>query len=228
MTRSDNAVTQQNVGSQHGVPPRLERVGRVLGASALITIKVVTIALTVESVLQPDLPRYRGKAMRIRAIGYAAGLALVPGVWTARGRIGPYPVSADLAASTPLLIDAVGNRLGIYDRARIDDLVHFVNGAALSSLFGAAISARMPSAASAAAATVVCGVTGELLFDAMEYVAERAGYGGLGLSRADTTADVAAATLGAALGAAITWRRWARGVDPASTGRGRDDRRRRG
>ena len=176
----------------------------------LVAVKGVTIALTVESVLHPDLPRYRGKAMRIRAIGYAAGLALVPVVWAGRGRTGPYPVSADLAASAPLLIDAVGNRLGIYDGARIDDLVHFVNGAALSSLFGAAISARMPSAAAAAAATVVCGLIGELLFDGMEYLAEHLGYGGLGLSAADTTADVAAATLGATLGAATTWRRWTR------------------
>ena len=203
---------QQTNGTRHGVPRSVERIGRVLGAGALVAVKGLTIALTVESVLQPELPRYRGKAMRIRSVGYAAGLALVPAVWAGRGGAGPYPISADLVASTPLLIDAFGNRLGIYDGARIDDLVHFVNGAALSSLFGAAISSRMPSAAAAAATTVVCGLIGELLFDGMEYLGERLGYGGLGLSAADTTADVAAATLGAALGGAITWRRWTRAV----------------
>jgi hypothetical protein len=117
-------------------------------------------------------------------------------------------VLADLAVTTPMLIDAAGNWLGIYDQARVDDLVHGVNAAALSGLFGAAVSPRMPSRAAAAGATLAFGITGELLFDGMEYLGERLGFDGLGLSPEDTVADIVAATIGASIAAAVTWMRW--------------------
>ena len=59
--------------------------------------------------------------MRIRSLGYLAGLGLIPVVWLAGDRKSPYPVAADLAMSAPMLVDAAGNSLGIYDAARIDD-----------------------------------------------------------------------------------------------------------
>ena len=83
--------------------------------------------------------------MRIRAVGYAAALGLVPAVCGAQRARGPYPAGADLAVTVPMLIDAGGNTLGIYDDARLDDLVHGVNAGVLSSLFGAVISTRMKS-----------------------------------------------------------------------------------
>jgi hypothetical protein len=159
-------------------------------------------------VLRPHQAKYKGKAMRIRSLGYLGGLALVPAVWAAGDRREPYPVAADLAMSFPLLVDGAGNSLGIYDSARIDDLVHFLNAAVLSSLFGAVVSSRLDSREAAAAATLVFGVVGELCFDGMEYVAEYVGFTGLGLSPADTIADVAMASIGAAIAAAVTWARW--------------------
>ena len=72
---------------------------------------------------------------------------------------------------------------------------------------------RLPSREVATAATLAFGVVGELLFDGMEYVGERLGFDGLGLSREDTLADIAAATIGATLAAAITWARWKRDRD---------------
>lgn len=155
----------------------------------------------------PDQPKYRGKGMRIRAIGYLGGLALVPVIWVALGRQGRYPIAADLAMTTPLLIDAAGNSLGIYDEARLDDLVHGINTAVLASLFGAVVSARL-SRPAASGAALAFGVVGELAFDAMEYVAERLGFEGLGLSAEDTVADVAAASIGAVVAGAVTWARW--------------------
>jgi hypothetical protein len=146
--------------------------------------------------------------MRIRSLGYFGGLAVVPAVWLAGDRGQRYPVAADLAMSTPLLIDAAGNSLGIYDEARVDDLVHFLNAAVLSALFGAVISSRMKSREAAAAATVAFGLAGELGFDAMEYAAELIGFNGLGLSALDTIADTAWAALGTAVAAAVTWARW--------------------
>ena len=135
-------------------------------------------------------------------------MALVPAVWLAGDRRERYPVAADLAMTTPLLVDAAGNSLGIYDEARVDDLVHFMNAGVLSALFGAVISSRMESREGAAAATMAFGVAGELAFDGMEYAAERIGFHGLGLSARDTIADVALATIGTAIAAAITWVRW--------------------
>jgi hypothetical protein len=181
---------------------------RSTGWIALVAAKVATVAFTLEGVIWPDQPKYRGKAMRIRALGYLGGLLVVPGVWMASGRREPYPVVADLAMSAPLLVDAAGNSLGIYDAARVDDAVHFMNAAAFTSLFGSVISNRVDSREKATAATVAFGLIGELAFDAMEYGAERIGYTGLGLSREDTLADTALAALGTMIGATITWLRW--------------------
>ncbi len=190
------------------VEPTLHRVLRQTGWVGLVAAKVATLAYVTESVVRPHQPKYKGKAMRIRALGYLTGLALVPAVWLAGRRVDRYPVAADLAVTTPMLIDAAGNSLGIYDEARIDDLVHGLNAAVLSSLFGAVISSRVGSREAAAGATLAFGIGGELAFDGMEYVAERIGFDGLGLSPQDTIADVALATLGASLAALVTWVRW--------------------
>lgn len=180
---------------------------RGVGGVALTGGKLATLGFTAEAVAWPDQPKYRGKGMRIRALGYLGGLALVPSIWVALGRHGRYPIAADLAMTMPLLIDAAGNSLGIYDEARLDDLVHGVNTAVLASLFGAVISTRA-SRPVAAWAVVAFGIAGELAFDAMEYVAERLGFEGLGLSAEDTMADVGAASIGALVAGAVTWVRW--------------------
>ncbi len=177
--------------------------GVILAAAKLATLRYVA-----ESVIDPHQPKYKGKAMRIRAVGYIGGLALVPAAWRARDRRERYPVVADLAVTVPLLIDAAGNAHGIYDEARLDDLVHFFNTATLASLFGAVISPRVRSRITAAGATIAFGVVGEIAFDAMEYIAEAMGFEGLGLSREDTLADIAAASIGACIAGAITWARW--------------------
>jgi hypothetical protein len=178
------------------------------GAAALVAGKAATLGYTAEAFVRPHQPKYKGKAMRIRSLGYLGGLGLVPAAWWVFERDERYPVAADLAVTVPLLIDAAGNSLGIYDEARLDDLVHGFNAAVLSSLFGAVISTRMESRAKATAATLVFGVVGEILFDGMEYVAEAIGFEGLGLSREDTLADIGAASIGAVVAAAVTWVRW--------------------
>ena len=119
-----------------------------------------------------------------------------------------YPLAADLAMTGPMLVDAAGNSLGIYDAARVDDAVHFLNAAVLASLFGAVISSHVDSRRTAVAATLAFGVLGEIAFDGMEYAAERIGFTGLGLSERDTIADVAMATIGTLIAAAVTWARW--------------------
>jgi len=174
----------------------------------LIPVKVLTAAAGIAGALQPDAPRYKGKAMRIRAVGYAAALGLVPAVFAAHGRRGPYPAGADLAVCVPMLIDAGGNALGIYDQARLDDVVHAVNAGVLSSLFGAVISTRMKSRRAATAATIAFGVIGELGWEAMEYLGQAVGFQGMALSKEDTLGDIGSALVGTAFAAAVTWTRW--------------------
>ena len=48
-----------------------------------------------------------------------------------RGRPQPYPREIDLAGTPPLLVDAGGNAIGIYQRAHVDDLIHFADGVAV-------------------------------------------------------------------------------------------------
>jgi hypothetical protein len=175
---------------------------------ALAAVKAITAACAAEGALHPRAKRYRGKAMRVRAVGYAAGLSLVPAVWVAQRAQRPYPAGADLAVSVPLLIDATGNTLGIYDDARLDDLVHGVNAASLASLFGAVVSPHVRSRQQATLATIAFGVAGELGWEVMEYTAEALGFKGLGLSENDTISDVVAAFIGTGVAAGITWIRW--------------------
>ncbi len=188
--------------------PSTQRRLRQAGWIALALTKTATLAYTAEAVIWPDQPKYRGKGMRIRSLGYLAGLSLVPVAWLAGDRRSPYPLAADIAMSAPMLVDAAGNSLGIYDAARVDDAVHFLNAAVFSTLFGAVISSRVESREAAVAATVAFGLIGEIAFDAMEYAADRVGFTGLGLSARDTIADVAFAALGTAIAAGITWTRW--------------------
>jgi hypothetical protein len=179
-----------------------------LAMVATAAVKVVTAACAVEGALYPEQKRYRGKAMRIRAVGYLAGLGLVPAIWLSQSHRRPYPAGADLAVSVPLMIDALGNTIGIYDDARLDDLVHGVNAAVLSSLFGAVISPHLRSRTTATLATIGFGVTGELLWELMEYTGQAIGFRGMMLSEDDTLGDIGAAFVGTAVAAAITWIRW--------------------
>ncbi|MBA2570967.1 MAG: hypothetical protein H0V04_07305 [Chloroflexi bacterium] len=181
---------------------------RGLGWIALALTKTLTFAYAVEGAVRPDDPKYKGKGMRIRAVGYVGGLGLVPAWWSLTGRAARYPVAADLAVTVPLLIDAGGNSLGIYDDARLDDVVHGVNTAVLSSLFGAVISPYMESRALSAGAAVAFGIGGELAWELMEHVAEKVGFKGLGLSHEDTVADIAVAGGGALVAGVVTWARW--------------------
>lgn len=176
--------------------------------AALAVGKATTLAFSIEPVLHPDRPEFKGKAMRIRALGYFAMWLAVPIGWLMRGRREPYPVVADLALTVPLLLDSGGNNLGIYDSAHVDDAVHFANTAILSTAFGAVVSPRVGSRWEAAALAVGFGATGETVWEVMEYGADKLGFQGMGLTYSDTLDDMAEGLAGALLAGVITWLRW--------------------
>jgi len=181
---------------------------RLAATAALGVAKPLAAAFSIEPFFKPRHPKYNGKAMRIRAMGYFAMLGAVPALWLARGRDRPYPVLPDLALSVPLLLDAGGNSLGLYDRARVDAVVHFTNSIILSSAFGEAIGPHVERRWQAAALAVGFGVTGEATWEIMEYAALRLGFQGLQLSYENTMDDVTLGFLGALIAGVITWKRW--------------------
>lgn len=168
---------------------------------AIGATKAVTLGLAVDAMLHADSPRLRGKAIRTRALGYSAMLFLVPVVWRLLPDRGPYPRTLDLAVTLPLLLDAGGNAVGIYDRARIDDVVHGMNSAILAGIAGSLIGPHVDERWQAAAAGAGAAVLGETLWETFEYLAWRSGQDGMDLSYEDTMDDIIATWLGAIVGA---------------------------
>ncbi len=193
-----------NLAQVHLEPQPLRTASAVVLAAA----KIATLRYVAESVVHPHQPKYKGKAMRVRAVGYIGGLALMPAAWWLRGRRERFPVVADLAVTLPLLVDAAGNAHGIYDDARLDDVVHLVNTVSLASLFGSLISEHVESRHKAAGAVIAFGALGGIGWEVMEYTAEALGFDGLGLSPEDTIADVTFGAIGSLIAGAITWARW--------------------
>ena len=130
-------------------------------------------------------------------------LFLVPVVWRLLPERGPYPRVLDLAVTVPLLADAAGNAVGIYEQAHIDDIVHGANAAILTGLAGALVAAHVDAAWKAAAIGALVAIAGESLWEVMEYSAAALGQDGMHLSYDDTMGDMLATWIGAALGAAF-------------------------
>ncbi len=181
---------------------------RPLGKALLLAAKATTLAVAADAVRHPKQPKWHGKAMRIRALGYVSVTLAIPVGSALRRRPEPYPLGADLMLSVPLLLDSGGNALGLYERAHIDDAVHFSNGAILMTAFGAAISPRIGSRWEAATITLGIGATGAMAWEIMEFVGLKMGFRGMNLTYEDTMLDTIESFLGAVVGAGITAARW--------------------
>ena len=173
-------------------------------AVAIVAAKAATVAFAVDAFLNADSPRLRGKAIRTRAIGYAGALLVVPVLWRLLPDRGRYPRALDLAVTIPLLLDAAGNALDLYEEAHIDDVVHVANSAIVSGVAGALFAPRVDARWQAALIGAGVSITGETAWELMEYGAMRLGADGMDLTYDDTMADLAEGFLGAALGALFT------------------------
>jgi hypothetical protein len=178
--------------------------GDVAWVAAISAAKATVVWLAFDAFLNSSSPRYSGKAMRIRAIGYAAGMLIVPVAWRLRGRPQPYPRELDLAVTLPLLVDAGGNAIGIYQRAHVDDLVHFADGALLSSVVGALATPRVKTSWEAAGVAALSGTAAAGLWEIGEWVGLKLGAKGMNLSYDDTMTDLAETVAGAFLGGLVT------------------------
>jgi hypothetical protein len=174
---------------------------------AIVAAKAATIACAVDAVVNASSARLRGKAIRTRAIGYTGGLFIVPVLWRLLPDRGRYPRGLDLAVTLPLLIDASGNALGLYEEAHLDDVVHFLNAAIVSGVAGALFATRTEEPWHAALAGTGTAIAGETAWEIAEYLAMKAGADGMNLTYDDTMADLAESSLGAIVGGLITWLR---------------------
>ncbi|HUQ77555.1 MAG TPA: hypothetical protein VM427_01615 [Patescibacteria group bacterium] len=176
----------------------------------IVGAKAATIACAIDAVVNADSARLRGKAIRTRAIGYTGGLLIVPILWRLLPDRGRYPRGLDLAVTVPLLIDAGGNALGLYEEAHLDDIVHFLNAAIVSGVAGALFATQTDEPWQAAVAGTGTAIAGETAWEISEWLAMKAGADGMDLTYDDTMADLAESTLGAVAGGLVTWLRMPR------------------
>jgi hypothetical protein len=151
------------------------------------------------------LERFAGKAFGWRLVGYSIAAFLVPAIWAARGRRGPYPFAADTLFVLPFLIDTIGNALDLYDTIDWwDDANHFVNWALLSGALATALLRTRVGRIELAALVIGFGATTAILWEIGEYFAfirnspERAS------AYTDTLGDLALGLSGSTFAAVIT------------------------
>lgn len=185
-------------------PDRPPSPADVAWTAAIATVKAAVIALAVDAFANSTSKRFQGKAMKVRAVGYTAGLLVVPAAWRAFARDSRYPRELDMLVALPLLADAGGNAIGMYDRAHVDDAIHFANGALLAGTIGALVEPRMETAWEAAAFATAIGVTAATSWEVFEWLAMKLGARGMNLSYDDTIEDLIETSLGAMLGGLVT------------------------
>jgi len=187
-----------------GTPARPPSISDVGWSAGITAVKATVVALAVDAFVNSNSPRFNGKAMKVRAVGYTAGLLVVPLAWRLRGRKQPYPRELDMLVALPLLADAGGNAIGIYQRKHVDDAVHFANGALLAGVVGSLAQSRTRTAWEAGAFAAAVGVAAAAIWEISEWVALKFGARGMDLSYDDTMEDLIETSAGALLGGLAT------------------------
>jgi hypothetical protein len=185
-------------------PARPPSISDVAWTAGITAVKASVIALAVDAFINSDSPRFQGKAMKVRALGYAGGLMVVPVAWRLLGRKQRYPRELDMLVALPLLADSGGNAIGIYQRAHVDDAIHFANGALLAGVVGTLAQPRTRTAWEAGAFAASFGVATAAAWEIFEWVAMKLGARGMDLSYDDTMADLVETSAGAILGGLVT------------------------
>ena len=196
-------MPDRSAGPAEPATERSALVERALAAAIVVT-KATTLAFTIDAFINADSPRLRGKAIRLRAVGYAGGMLVVPAIWRLLPGRGRYPRALDLAVTVPLLLDAGGNALGTYQDAHVDDLVHAANAAIVSGIAGALVAPRLDERWQAALTGAAVSIVSATMWELTEYGAMRLGASGMNLTYEDTMADLAEGVLGALVGALFT------------------------
>ena len=169
------------------------RVGWALNAVLRLSIAY----FLAEAVLQPDDPRFAGKAIPVRNLVVVGGLSLLfPGLSVLAHRWRSYPVWADDLYLSVFWLDMAGNSFDLYDRYYYFDLVPHCHGTgATAVVFQAALG--LTAAHAVGLANLI-----HALLEAQEYLTDV--FVGTHNVRGlwDTVGDLAAGVLGTGLSAA--------------------------
>jgi hypothetical protein len=174
-------------------------------------VKILTVALLLWAVLNPDMPQFQGKAFASRAVVYPAALLIVPlGWWVFGYRTIAFPFAADILFGMPFLIDVGGNALNLYDTIEWwDDANHLVNWALHTSAVGLLLRYGEWSRLTRIALALGYAATTAVLWELAEFVTFVPDSPEAATAYADTLLDLALGMLGG-LGAAIVTSRMRR------------------
>ena len=95
---------------------------------------------------------------------------MVPVAWRLLGRKARTRASSTSRVTLPLLADAGGNAAGIYQRAHVDDAIHFANGALFTSVVGALVTPRTKTSWEAAGIAAAVGTAAGVAWEIAEWV----------------------------------------------------------
>lgn len=185
-------------------PTRPPQLADIAWVAAITTVKATIVALAVDAFVNSDKPRFQGKAMKVRAVGYAGALLVVPAAWRALGRDERYPRELDLLVALPILADAGGNAVGMYQNAHVDDAIHFANGALLSGVVGALAQPRTKTGWEAGLFAASVGMAAAAGWEIFEWIAMKLGARGMDLTYDDSIEDLIETSGGALLGGLVT------------------------
>jgi hypothetical protein len=177
------------------------RVAPILNVAA----KVLLVVLLLYAVANPEMPRFAGKAMGIRAVLYPLATLLILLVWLLKGRPHPYPHAADTLLAGPFIVDVGGNVANLYDTVVwFDDAAHAVTWMLLVLAIGALLLRLRLAPWITAALCIGFGSVTHVLWEILEYLIMISGRTGLHLTYGDTVGDLAASLSGSVLAGLVT------------------------
>ncbi|MGI8632187.1 MAG: hypothetical protein ACR2NA_06500 [Solirubrobacterales bacterium] len=169
-------------------------------------VKLVFVGLLVFSVIAAGQPQFAGKAMGTRAAVYPIAALIVPLVWLATGRRGPYPHLIDALVVVPFVIDLGGNAADLYDSlVWFDDVAHLVNWMLLVIAVGLTLARGALAPPVVAGLALGFGATTHIIWEIGEYLVTQISDSNLFLTYEDTIGDLALSLTGSFLGAATVW-----------------------
>jgi hypothetical protein len=181
--------------------------------SAVLGAKILLVGLMVIGAVAPQVGGFAGKGIGYRLPVYMIPVLVVPLRWLC-GK--SWNAALDIGLTVPFLLDTLGNLFGLFDRWNsFDNVLHFVNWLVLVWGITMALNGRPTRRNDSGLVWVAgtgIGALAAIGWEIAEYRIMRAGVGNLHLTYPDTLGDLAAGSVGGALGAwlavSLTSRWW--------------------